>query len=276
VSAIGPPFDNYAFARTLKEYDRLARQARLLEPITLRLFADAGIGSRMRVLEIGSGAGDVCMTLAGIVGPRGSVVGVDVDEGAVAHSRRRASDAGLSNLEFVRSYFFAYNPPEKFDAIVGRLVLMYQPDPAAALAAVVRYLQPRGIVAFQEPWYQPPAGPFSHTKHANACIVETFRRSGAHLDLGPRLHRIFAAAGLPVPQMRWEAVMDAADDSPMFRSVADTLESIMPKAIELGVATEGEFDLESIAERIHDEMRIVGYAMLMAPLVAAWCRREPR
>ncbi len=70
--------------------------------------------------------------------------------------------------------------------------------------------------------------------------------------------------------------MDAADDSPMFRSVADTLESIMPKAIELGVATEGEFDLESIAERIHDEMRIVGYAMLMAPLVAAWCRREPR
>jgi len=142
----------------------------------------------------------------------------------------------------------------------------------ASLTAIVRHLRPGAMVAFQAPWFQPPGGPFSHTRHAGACIIETFRRSGAHLDIGPGLHRIYVAAGLPLPQIRWEAVVDGAHDSPVCRSLVDTLESVPPKAIEYGVASEGEFDLTTLAERIRFEMRFVGYAMPMAPLVAAWCR----
>ena len=119
---------------------------------------------------------------------------------------------------------------------------------------------------------QPAKGPDSNIVRAASCIVETMRRSGAHLDLGPRLHHVFAAAGLPVPQMRAETVMDAHAGSPLFQYFADTLESLLPKAIEYGISTEGEFDMVNLPARLEAELQIVGYAMFSAPSVVAWCR----
>src|SRR6202034_2719373 len=95
----------YALGRSPEEYARLARQAEILKPITRRLFAEAGIGQGMRVLDLGSGAGDVSLLLAERVGPNGSVIGLDVDEGALAHARKRLSAAGVSNVTFVHSDF---------------------------------------------------------------------------------------------------------------------------------------------------------------------------
>ena len=119
---------------------------------------------------------------------------------------------------------------------------------------------------------QPAKGPDSNIMRAASCVVETMRRSGAHLDAGPRLARIFTAAGLPVPRMRCEQLMDAHPGSPLFQYFADTLESLLPKAIEYGIATEGEFDLETLPVRIEAELQTVGYPMLSAPNVLAWCR----
>ena len=138
----------YALGRTQQEYARLARQAALLEPMTRRTFTDAGIAPGMRVLDLGSGAGDVCMLLAEMVGPSGSVTGLDLDANVIAHARERVSAAGLRNVSFAPCEFSAYVPEKPFDAIVGRLVLLYQPDPAAALAAVAKHLKPGGAVAF--------------------------------------------------------------------------------------------------------------------------------
>ena len=53
------------------ELERLARQARLVDPITRRFFVAAGIAEGMRVLDVGSGAGHTAMLLADIVGPSG-------------------------------------------------------------------------------------------------------------------------------------------------------------------------------------------------------------
>lgn len=267
-----PVNDQYALGRTRREYARLARQSAIFSPLTQRLFDNAGIAPGMRVLDLGSGAGDVCLMLARLVGPRGSVVGLDHDPAAVEHARERAAAAGFTNIEFVASDFADYHPPEPVDAIVGRFVLLYQTEPSAALSAVIRHLRPGGIVAFQELWMQPAKGPDSDIVRAASCIVETMRRSGAHLDLGPRLHRIFIAAGLPVPHMHCEQIMDGRPGSPLFQYIADTLESLLPKAIEYGIATEGEFDLEGLPGRLEAELEAAGYAMFTAPNVLAWCR----
>jgi ubiquinone/menaquinone biosynthesis C-methylase UbiE len=61
--------DQYALGRSAKEYARLERQAEIMKPMTRRLFADAGISAGMTVLDLGSGAGDVSMLLAEMVGP---------------------------------------------------------------------------------------------------------------------------------------------------------------------------------------------------------------
>jgi ubiquinone/menaquinone biosynthesis C-methylase UbiE len=171
----------YALGRSQEEYARLARQGELFRLMTRRLFEDAGIATGMRVLDPGSGPGDVCMMLADMVGPSGTAIGLELDADAVRFARERASAAGFGNITFVHSGFSQYVPDAPLDAIVGRLVLMCQADPGAALAKVVKHLRPGGPVAFIEPWAMPPQGPDSTVKRVVSCIVETLRRSGAHV-----------------------------------------------------------------------------------------------
>ena len=268
--------DQYALGRSPKEYARLARQAEIMKPMTLRLFSEAGIGPGMNVLDLGSGAGDVAMLLAEMVAPNGNVIGLDLDHEATLYARERTIAAQLHNITFVHSDFAQYRPNGPLDAIVGRLVLMYQENPAAALAPLIKHLVPGGVVAFIEPWFQPPPGPDSTVRRVGTCIVETLRRSGAHIDLGPRLHRVFQAAGLPCPSMRFEAVMDPRDDSPIYQYLADTIEHLLPKAREYDIPGTGELDVASIPGRIHADLKAVGYAALVAPVVCAWCKKAVR
>jgi len=241
--------------------------------MTQRVFAEAGIRSGMRVVDLGSGAGDVCMLLAEMVGPSGAVIGIDLDQEATLHAQNRAAAAGIGNIEFVHSDFEHYAPAAPVDAIVGRLVLMYQADPGAALGVLVKHLRPGGVVAFIEPWFQTPAGPESTMKTGITILVETLRRSGAHVDLGPRLHRVFQAAGLPLPNMRFEAIMDPRDDSSIYQYVADTLENLLPKAIQYGIPGAAELNVASIPAGIRRELSAVGYAMVTTPVVCAWGRK---
>jgi SAM-dependent methyltransferase len=265
--------DQYALGRSPKEYARLARQAEIMKPMTLRLFSEAGVRPGMNVLDLGSGAGDVAMLLAEMVGPSGSVIGLDLDYDVILHGRERTIAAQFHNITFVHSDLAHYLPDAPLDAIVGRLVLMYQEDPAAALAPLIKHLVPGGVVAFIEPWFQPLGGPDSTLKTLGTCLVETLRRSGAHVDLGPRLHRVFQAVGLPLPSMRFEAVMDPRDDSPLYQYIADTFESLLPKALEYEIPGTAELDIASIPDRLRADLNVVGYAALVAPVVCAWCKK---
>jgi hypothetical protein len=270
---MSPSKTEYPLGRSPHEYERLALQSEFLAPITRRAFEDAEIAAGMRVLDLGSGAGDVCLLLGEMVGPTGEVIGLDVDGDAVEHARRRAAGAGLANITFHQSDFTHYVPAAPLDAIVGRLVLLYQADPVAPLAALLRHLRPGGIVAFQETWMMAAPGPDSLSKRVGNCIVETMRRSGAHLDLGPRLHSVFSAAGLPQPQMRMEITMDGRDDSRLYGYLAATLASLLPKAVEYGIVAAGDFDLDSLPGQLSAERRATGYAMMALPLISAWCRK---
>jgi ubiquinone/menaquinone biosynthesis C-methylase UbiE len=266
------PNHDYVLGRTPREYARLAMQAKLLEPLTRRVYEDAGIARGMRVLDLGSGAGDVCMLLSEMVGPTGAVIGLDVDAATTEYARQRIAAAGISNISFAHSDLAHYCPGAPIDALVGRLVLCYLPEPSAPLAALSKSLRPGGIVAFQEPWMVPGTGPESMIKRFASLVFETFRRSGAHIDIGPRLHRVFTGAGLPQPNMRFEALMDGRPDSPLYQYAADTLSSLLPKAVEYGIATAEDFDTETLAAHLSEERQALGYAMMSLALVAAWCR----
>jgi tRNA A58 N-methylase Trm61 len=73
-------FADYPLGHTEAEHERLIRQAARVAPITERFFREAGIGPGQRVLELGSGVGDVAMLVARIVGPLGEVVAIERDE----------------------------------------------------------------------------------------------------------------------------------------------------------------------------------------------------
>ena len=84
----------YPLGATSAEHARLIRQAVIWDPFTERLFRDAGIGPGQRVLDIGSGVGDVAMLAARLVGQSGAVIGVERPShdrhGAIARRQCRA------------------------------------------------------------------------------------------------------------------------------------------------------------------------------------------
>jgi ubiquinone/menaquinone biosynthesis C-methylase UbiE len=263
----------YVLGRSPQEYARLTRQGELFRPMTRRLFEDAGIELGMRVLDLGCGAGDVAMLAAEMVGPTGAVIGVDVDPIVIEFARERVAEHDFRNIRFAARDISEYELSEEVDAVVGRLVLMYQRDPAAVLAKATRHLRRGGAVAFIEPLFMPMAGPDSTLRRTGLLLIETLRRSGAHLDLALRLHKVFEGAGLPLPQMRFEAIVDGAPDSPLFQYLADTVANLLPNAIEYGIATAEEVQIETLAERIKTEMNAAGYAMVVGGSTAAWCRK---
>ena len=131
----------YTLGRTSHETNRLIEQSRIYGESTRRLCKRAGISKGMRVLEIGSGAGDVALMLAECVGSIGQVVGVDVNAEILDTARQRATDAGKQNIEFVAADARTFTFSEKFDAVVGRFVLMYMADPGEAFAQLIAHLK---------------------------------------------------------------------------------------------------------------------------------------
>jgi len=85
----------YAMGYDDRERRRLQLQASIINPVTEQLLRRAGLGVGMRVLDVGSGVGDVAILAARIVGAAGSVTACDLDEKALAVLRERAASDGL-------------------------------------------------------------------------------------------------------------------------------------------------------------------------------------
>src|SRR5262249_26865104 len=147
------PSTDYLLGNTSSEHQRLLRQGRLLAPITRHWLEDVGLCPGMRILDVGSGVVDMGLLLASVGGPDVEIIVIDLDESALAIARQRSAEHGFHQIRFHVSNFREYEPDRPFDAIIGRSVLVHQPDPVAALKSLVRHLRPAGIIAFQEPWF---------------------------------------------------------------------------------------------------------------------------
>src|SRR5271163_695607 len=82
----------YVLGRSAEEVERLRSQAAFIRPFTERLLRDAGIARGMKVLDLGTGAGDVALLAAHLVGQEGTVVGIDTNSAILEVARARARD----------------------------------------------------------------------------------------------------------------------------------------------------------------------------------------
>ena len=264
----------YALGHAHQELDRLSLQARILEPYTRRLFVDAGISTGMRVLDVGCGSGDVSMLVGEIVGPSGQVVGVDKAGAAIERASARAADRGLSNLHFIERDLQELSFDEPFDAVVGRLVLMYLPDPGRVLRRLTGMLRPGGIVAFHEfdigAARTLPEGPLF--ARCGRWILATFAAAGAETRMGLKLHSAFIDGGLPAPSMRLEGEIGAGPDFFGYAMVADVVRSLLPLMEKFGIATAKEIDIDTLADRLREEVTISRGSLVIPEFIGAWSR----
>jgi len=266
------------FERSSDEYLRLTRQAALLEPLTERLFRDAGVTRGMRVLDVGSGTGDVALLAARLVGPGGSVVGVDVDGSVLETARGRAEMLGLQNVTFIEGDVRAIPTGTDFDAAVGRLVLLYLTDPAEALRAIQEHVRPGGVLAFQELDLDPsvpsrsfPAGTL--WDQTGRLVIETFARAGTHIRMGRQLFGCFLDAGLPAPAMREEAIVGGGPGFAGYPWLAGVARGLAPLMDKLGIASSRQLDLGTLAERVRDDAVARGAVVWGPALIGAHARR---
>ncbi len=125
-----------------------------------RLVGDVRLRSGMRVLDLGSGTGYPALLVAQVVGPSGSVVGIDLAERMLAVAERKAAALGLRNTTFrtgdVTTLPFG---DASFDAVTTRFCLMFLPDIPAALREIARVLKPGAWIAAAV-WSAPDKNPY--------------------------------------------------------------------------------------------------------------------
>jgi SAM-dependent methyltransferase len=267
---------DYPLGSSDAEHERLMFQARVLRQWTNRFLRAGGLRPGMSVLDLGSGLGDVTLLAAEIVGPRGSVLGIDRDESITDKARRRVAEDGLSRtVRFEVGDVGEFRPAGTFDAVIGRYVLLYQKDPAAVLRHYSRFLRSGGLVIFHEvelasivpSWPAYPAW-----DDALALLARAFDAVGALSDSGSRLSSTYLAAGLPRPVV--EAVIPVADgpDSPLLDWAAMTLQSLQPVLDRIGALLPPGLDYSSLADHWRKALITDGIQVHLPPQYGAWTR----
>ncbi len=97
-----------------------------------------------RVIDIGCGFGDTTQQLAGLVGPDGQAVGVDVSEPFIRASIAEAAEAGMENVEFFAADVQVGDLQGPYDYAFSRMGLMFFANPVQALRNIRGSLRPGG------------------------------------------------------------------------------------------------------------------------------------
>ena len=268
------PGKSYVLGGTGHEHERLIRQARIFNPFTERLFRNAGVARGQRVLDIGSGVGDIAMLVAGLVGPTGEVVGVERDANTLTKARSRVAAAQLRNVSFVEadvSQIASEVKGKPFDAVVGRLILEFLPDPGAVLHSLSELVRPGGIVVIQDCYWGPllqlTAGLPLWAKCAS-LIHQTFERFGANMDMEHRLYHAFLEASLPAPQVMIE--IPVGDSSDLRRWVFDIFCTLYPQMQQHKLPTTEVGELESLLSRLEAKLDRARNLAPCVGLIGAW------
>ena len=262
------------FGQSDQELERLTLVGRRWEPFTRQVFQEAGLAPGMRVLDVGSGPGDVAFLAAEMVAPGGEVLGVELQERPVLLAEHRARALRLTNVRFEIGDVRQMRFDRPFDAVVGRLILMHIPEPDAFLKMIAEQVRPGGLLIFHEMDTE-VAESFPRSATAERChrwAEEAITRAGSDLRMGMKLYSTFLAAGLPAPQLRVDASIGGAESQEP-KMVAGMLRTVLPLIERFGIATREEMELETVEERIRNELRVSNGVIRSPAIIGAWTRR---
>jgi SAM-dependent methyltransferase len=162
----------------------------------------AGVGPWQAVLDVACGTGIVARTSADLMGGKGSVVGLDLNEAMLTVARRMRPDLEWRHGD-AGSLPFA---DQSFDAVLCQMALMFFPDRARAVREMGRVAAGGGTVAVLVPGQllsQPAYAPFVDmvAQHAGSDAIALL---STYFDCGDlaELRALVASTGLRVMETR--------------------------------------------------------------------------
>jgi ubiquinone/menaquinone biosynthesis C-methylase UbiE len=265
--------DVYALGRNPDESTRLRRQSDELRPQTAELLDRIGLGPGQSAIDLGCGPSGILDLLSAAVSPGGHVVGLDADPAHTALATQYVGELGLANVEVATADARRTGlPPDSFDLVHARTLLVTIPDPAEVVAEMVRLAKPGGWVASQEPDVEhalcyPPLPAWHRLREV---FRASFSRSGADPRIGRRLTELYRQAGLEDIDVVVHAPAYPAGHSRR-TLLPDLARSLRPVILDLKLCDERE--LAELDRAVREHLADPRTLMMPHLLVVAWGRK---
>jgi ubiquinone/menaquinone biosynthesis C-methylase UbiE len=263
--------ERYVIRGGLWGYERLQVLARSLWPATSALLDRVGLGSGMSCLDLGCGGGAVTLELARLVGQDGQVAGIDMDEVKLAMARQAARDRGWSNVEFRAGNVYDWAELASYDLVYCRNLLQHLSRPVDVLRAMWAAVRDGGVIVVEDADFtgsfcDPPNAGFAFWVDAYQRVLE---RHGGDPQIGRKLHRYFAAAGIPAPELTISQRADTVDEAKTLPQY--TVEATADAIVAAGIASADQVReaLASLTAFAADPSTVVSSPRI----VQAWSRR---
>jgi SAM-dependent methyltransferase len=245
----------YALGSSEGESARLQRQADELAPDSAALLGWVGLRPGQSAIDLGCGPRGILDLLAERVSPGGRVVGLDADPAHTAMAAEFVSGRALAGVEIVTADARHTGLPSgSFDLVHARTLLINLPEPAKAVAEMVRLARPDGVVAVAEPDTEHALCYPPHPAFDRICEIfpVVFGRHGADPAIGRRVPELFRDAGLADVKVESRTQMYPPGNSR--RTVRlDLVRAMRPQIMEMGLASADELDELDAAARPHLE-----------------------
>jgi len=233
--------ENYIIAGGNPGSDRLKTLANATWQSSEVFLKDAGLKAGMHCLDLGCGNGEITLRLSNLVGPQGSITGIDADETCILIARE-ASKAREIPVDWKVGTIESDLAFEKYDFIYARFLLSHLRNPSVLLERIQSRLKPGGVIAVEDVDF---AGHFSYP----ACpafdryvelYLQTGKQKGADPLIGPRLPVLLSKAGFTQPKMR--VVLPTFMSGEGKRMAELTLKNIQSAIVEAGLAPKEEVE----------------------------------
>lgn len=265
---------SYLLGQSEAEARRLQDQARRTEDETRAVLARAGLSKGAKCLDVGCGAGDVMHLMAELVGPEGSVTGLDLNDGLGSTLLDRLNETGLSNFAFINDDVRTTTkvPDGAFDLTFARFLLLHMQDPVAVIARMWQWTKPGGyLVVMDYDFHTQGTYPrLAAGDEYNRLLFELLTCTGRDPRIGHKLPTYVAAGcgGEPVGTDVAAHIWPMADTADLLSA---GYKSLLPAALQQGIVTEAQaaqFFAEMAAAR-------AGSAYFLTPLLVSVWKQKP-
>ena len=244
--------------------DRLRILGDAVWPAIERVFRNLDIHEGMDCLDFGCGGGDVSVKLAELVGPTGSVTGIDMDPGVLKRARALAEERGVE-ATFVQQECEDFDEKDRYDLVYARFILSHLTDPRDSLRRLLASVKPGGWIVAED--IDISSHLYYPHNDAVARYIEIYEASarsrGADPNIGPELPGMFVDAG--VEEINVDVAMPTFLNGPGKSIARITLANIGDAAIESGITSREEVDhlLEEITVFENDPKSIISTAQIL-------------